>query len=272
MIYVYRRHNSTGARDLAEALEGQRIRDVGRIGIRPQDIVVCWGERLAAIRGVKVLNGAPLIDKFAAAIKLKEAGVATVEVSRERRANVVGGPAAHATFNGAFNFQNASKAQVRVRIAELQAFVNAPDVPARVAVEWLPRSANHIGGTDLLHPPAHPDFWVKKENLVREFRIHCFEGKSIRAGVKGHRAGQRAHDWIRSYDGGWTINYGGFSSTKPMRALAAKAVEALGLQFGAVDIGEKAEGGLIVLEVNRAPGLEGNTIVAYKNAINGVIG
>jgi glutathione synthase/RimK-type ligase-like ATP-grasp enzyme len=61
------------------------------------------------------------------------------------------------------------------------------------------------------------------------------------------------------------ISYEGVSPAH--RNLAKKAVESLGLTFGAVDIGRKADNSLIVLEVNRAPGLEGNTINAYANAI-----
>lgn len=133
---------------------------------------------------------------------------------------------------------------------------------------WLPRLNNHVGGNDLLNPPTNADFWVAKEDLVEEYRIHSFAGRSIRAGVKVPREGfPNPHSWIRSFDGGWKINYDNFKSTKEMRALAHKAVKVLGLTFGAVDIGKRRDGKLIVLECNRAPGLEGNTIGAYASAI-----
>jgi glutathione synthase/RimK-type ligase-like ATP-grasp enzyme len=41
----------------------------------------------------------------------------------------------------------------------------------------------------------------------------------------------------------------------------------MNLVFGAVDIAEKADGTMVVLEINRAPGIEGNSIPAYCAAI-----
>jgi glutathione synthase/RimK-type ligase-like ATP-grasp enzyme len=76
------------------------------------------------------------------------------------------------------------------------------------------------------------------------------------------------HPWIRSYDGGWRINYVGFRSTDLMKKLALRAVKAFGLTFGAIDLASNPDGVLKVLEVNRAPGIEGSTIDAYVKAIN----
>ena len=138
---------------------------------------------------------------------------------------------------------------------------------------WLPRIVNHTGGLDLLRPPAHPEFWVKKEVFVKEFRVHSFDGQSIRAGIKVPRQGfDKPHAWIRSWDGGWRISYDGKSIKQRHRDVAHKAVEALGLTFGAVDIGERKDKSLVVLEVNRAPGLEGGTIGCYADAIHSWIG
>ena len=135
---------------------------------------------------------------------------------------------------------------------------------------WLGRSSRHVGGSDLLRPPRQPDYWVKKEDIVQEYRVHSFKGHSIRAGVKRVRDGffeQTAHRWIRSWEAGWRISYDGESVRQRHRDLAHAAVAALKLDFGAVDIGERADGSLLVLEVNRAPGLEGGTIGAYAKAI-----
>lgn len=229
-VLIYRRAPSDSANFLAQALKGARVRlfDGEKfwrrhpkfpIRIKEGDVVICWGEELPTIEGVKIFNSVQLRDKLEDAVALQMAGVPTVEVSESKREG------------------------------------------------WLPRRANHIGGHDLLHPPSNPDYWVKRENLVEEYRIHCFQGKSIRAGKKVHREGHTAHDWVRSLDGGWRIMYDGFKSKKDMRALAGAACQALGLDFAAVDIGKKKDGGLIVLEANRAPGLEGNTITAYAAAI-----
>jgi len=290
MIWIYRRNASTGARELAEALNGRRWR--GRVvpieqKVRRGDTVICWGESLAPIPGIRIINGTDVRNKFEDAVRLQRAGVPTIEVSRTRptvQQQAAPVDPAIAIFNetqqlaDAFsNIQSFRRTPVLATgIGELYTactrLVTALRTPAPVAPpttqeEWLGRLFNHTGGSDLLHPTGNPDFYAKKVNLVEEFRIHSFNEKSIRAGVKSPREGVPQHPWIRSYDGGWRILYDGFSSRKAHRELAHQAVTALGLQFGAVDIGKKPDGSLIVLEVNRAPGLEGGTVTCYANAI-----
>lgn len=137
---------------------------------------------------------------------------------------------------------------------------------------WLPRTSDHHGGLDLLKP-GRADFWVKKLDIAEEFRVHSFRGKSIRAGVKIHRKDFKdPHPWIRSWDGGWRIVYDGKSIKQAHRDIAHAAIKALGLDFGAVDLGRTVDGSLVVLEVNRAPGIEGGTLAAYQAAIEGWIG
>ncbi len=312
-IYVYRNVNSTGARDLAVALGGKRVKVAPKVG--PRDFVVCWGSTMIGVGGARILNNTPILNKYEDALKLKQAGVSTIEVAlRQPRAGqarpverlaapVVVEPRRdlHRFWQTAMDQANdfvendnpkfdspVFKAGVNVLRDSLVSLANAlvgggrveavaqrqnvvaPAAP-QVEGEWLGRRFHHVGGKDLLGLNKNPaQYFVKKEDIVEEFRLHCFLGKSIRAGTKVHRAevpANRRHAWIRSWDGGWKMDYGGFKSTKPMRELAAKAVAALGLDFGAVDIGKTRGGKLIVLEVNRAPGIEGNTVVAYKEAI-----
>ena len=132
--------------------------------------------------------------------------------------------------------------------------------------EWLGRRASHVGGRDFFDPPVRPDFWVKREDIVKEIRVHSFNGRSLRAGVKIPRVGVVPHPWVRSWEGGWRISYNG-KVRQRHRDLAHKAVVALGLDFGAVDIAILKDKRMIVLEVNRAAGLEGGTLGVYANAI-----
>ena len=258
MLYVYCSRPSGGARELVEALGATRLRNFDgmsfwqkgkRVKIREGDAVVCWGNPLPQLEGIRVLNGADHINKFKAAEKFAAENVPTVQV----------------------------------RLVK----------PSLSTGLWLPRRNDHVGGDDLINP-GRADFWAKKEEIVREFRVHAFGKRSIRAGMKIPREGflalnhapgaseneileelrqairrgrQVYHPWIRSFDAGWRINYNGFDSTPVMKKLAKKAVKVLGLNFGAVDLGERADGKLIVLEVNRAPGLEGNSIGRYAEYI-----
>ena len=286
MLFVYRRRNSTGARDLVESIllagtQARRTKGLALRNLQANDAVVCWGDNFAAPNGVKTLNNVAPISKFAEAQKLAEKGVATVTVSRNQPPAAAQRPqpavrpayqVANLDFRGAAEI---TEAQARAAIQQLNAYLAAPLPPPIPAEIWLPRRNNHVGGADLLEENMRDaDYYSKKENIVEEYRLHMFRGKSIRAGKKVQRAtrpdGRTApHPWIRSFDAGWIIQYDNFTSTKDMRTLAGKAVKALGLDFAAVDMGKKADGSLIVLEVNRAPGVEGGTITAYtKHIIN----
>lgn len=295
MVYVYRREPSAGARELAEAIEGTRYRG-SRIPMeqkaRSGDVIVCWGESLRPINGVNILNGTPIQNKYQDAVRLRERGIPTVEVSRTRpttQMQPVNDPAAEVfrqarELAGEFYDTNFARTTVFNQgvdqlYSQLQALRQRLQTPAPAPQQvsngqWVGRLNNHVGGNDLLNPPLTPDFFVKREQFRDEIRIHSFMGKSIRAGRKVPRTASdatpfngRPNEWIRSFDGGWKISYDGFKSKEPQRELAHCAVEALGLQFGAVDIGIKADGTLIVLEVNRAPGLSDGTIESYAKAI-----
>lgn len=295
MLYIYRRRNSTGARDLAEGimlgvegvrgLQARRTKGQALQGLTQNDQVICWGDHFAAPAGVRTLNNVEPLSKFAEAKLLKEKGVATVEVSRTRpavaaaRRQAFAEPTFQFPVGRDFNATNITQLTQMIndftnrRNLAYNAWQNQPQVPTQ---EWLARRNNHVGGNDLLEGLREGEFYSKKENIVEEYRLHMFRGKSIRAGRKVANAtrpdGRTApHQWIRSYDAGWVIRYDGFESTKPMRKLARAALKALGLDFGAIDIGKKADGTLIVLEVNRAPGVEGGTVEAYaKHLINWV--
>lgn len=238
MIYIYCPRSSTGARDLAQAINGirpgaaRRVRGLERV--RSGDVVVSWGAgALPALpAGVRTLNSVRGISKLTELRQLKEAGVAVPEFQVER-----------------------------------------PPMPDG----WLARSADHVGGDDLLTPPRTPAFWTRWENLTHEFRIHVFkhgeEYSSVRAGMKKPRVAN-PHPWIRSWDAGWHLMYDADCQLalntvcKGVRAAAKSAVQALGLDFGAVDVGWVARTRrAMVLEVNRAPGNEGQTSVRYAENI-----
>lgn len=204
--------------------------------LKKASLLINWGVRSRNLPE-GMLNSRLLRDKFNEAEYLREGGVATIETRKYLPRPVEG-------------------------------------------VEWLGRTLHHVAANDLLAGEAllRPDFFVKKENIVEEFRYHIFCGKSIRAGKKVVRDGfvsptfvgdtplPRAHPWIRSLDTGWRLSYGE-NPPKHLRVLAKKAVEVLGYAFGAVDIGVKADGRPLVLEVNSAPGMGDGTAEVWAAAI-----
>lgn len=145
-------------------------------------------------------------------------------------------------------------------------------------------SIGRLKGTQPLLPVLMTDenaVYARNEKFVTEYRIHSFDKRSIRAGVKVPRDGfvsvnepdwkpetNTYHPWIRTYTSGWRVNYDGFKSTVELRRLAHRAVACLGLTFGAVDIGQGVDGSLKVIDVDRAPRLEGITIQSYTRAIS----
>lgn len=250
-VYVYCPRRSTSAFDLAEALGAERLRrfdglDFWNKGKRfspaEDSVIVCWGTSLPELDGIRVLNNmeAPL-NKYQEWEKLVLARIPSPKMTKSDG------------FHGVAAYKRSG---------------------------YVGRTFNHTGGLDILEKTEAPDYFTFKEIFTQEYRIHSFNGKSIRAGKKIPREGFTPveteadwkpgllHPWVRSYDGGWKISYETFASTADMRMLAHKAVKALGLTFGAVDMAQRPDGSLVVLEVNTAPGIEGNTLNTYVRAIS----
>jgi hypothetical protein len=105
----------------------------------------------------------------------------------------------------------------------------------------------------------------------REWRVHVFEGvityvqKKIRR--NGYRELESYREDIRNHHTGWVYS-NSFTEAPPDQVLiqAHKAVSALGLNFGAVDLISKGTNAW-VLEVNTAPGLTGTTLETYTHNI-----
>lgn len=105
----------------------------------------------------------------------------------------------------------------------------------------------------------------------REWRVHVFEGvityvqKKIRR--NGYREDPSYREDVRNHHTGWVYS-SNFQDAPPDQVLiqAHKAVSALGLNFGAVDLISKNTNAW-VLEVNTAPGLTGTTLETYTHNI-----
>lgn len=102
-----------------------------------------------------------------------------------------------------------------------------------------------------------------------EFRIHVGDGKVIDRQQKKKRNDVDLEDinWrIRSHANGFVFARSDISVPKCVDEQALAAMEVIGLDFGAVDvIYNQHHKKAYVLEINTAPGLEGSTVLSYKN-------
>lgn len=104
-----------------------------------------------------------------------------------------------------------------------------------------------------------------------EFRVHVFKGTAIDVQQKKRRS-----DWsgttiigIRNHANGYIYARSDINIPSKVTSAAIDAVNLLGLDFGAVDIGyRERDDKAFVFEINTAPGLAGSTINTYKNAFN----
>lgn len=133
---------------------------------------------------------------------------------------------------------------------------------AGTGLTWLARLNNHHEANDLVKNLSTGDYYVQYIETTTDWRCHIFKGQSIRLGHKVPRI-EKPHPKFRSWNTGWKLIYDGTNPPRGLRDTAKKACEALGYDFGAVDIGVDKDGKIVVWEVNAAPGLEGNTIATY---------
>lgn len=123
---------------------------------------------------------------------------------------------------------------------------------------------------EVVDAPLYTKYVPKRQ----EFRVHVFDDVVIDVQRKALRQDvNREHaDWrIRNHSNGFVFARGDVEehANDRLKDLAVAAVDAHGLVFGAVDIvWNELHDIYYALEVNTAPGLEGQTVNKYVNAIN----
>lgn len=140
--------------------------------------------------------------------------------------------------------------------------VGRPDYHMRGRGFWLINSWSDVlkarVGTKTKQAATHFMEFIEAD---KEVRVHIFRGRSIRMTEKKYEGTTGCH---RDYT---TIKPTGDKMERRLvRRAAKRAVKALGLDFGAVDILVRA-GRPYVLEVNAAPGLGGTVPQVYAKAI-----
>jgi hypothetical protein len=117
--------------------------------------------------------------------------------------------------------------------------------------------------------------YIRKQE---EFRVHVFNNTPIHTQRKARDRGvpdDQVNWQVRNHKNGFIFAVGGvqdFAGLGQLEDAAVRAVQQLGLDFGAVDIiWNGSRDRAYVLEVNTAPGLEGQTLERYSQAIRSVI-
>lgn len=112
--------------------------------------------------------------------------------------------------------------------------------------------------------------YVKKK---QEYRVHVIAGQVADVQRKAKRTGATIYDWkIRNLEAGFIFVRGEVSPPQDVIDQALLAIQAVALDFGAVDVIYNAhEEKAYVLEVNTACGLEGTTLGMYADGLKSMI-
>jgi glutathione synthase/RimK-type ligase-like ATP-grasp enzyme len=112
--------------------------------------------------------------------------------------------------------------------------------------------------------------YIKKD---QEWRIHVFKGKVFfeqRKARKKDVPDEEVNWQVRNLKGGFIYAHQDVQASEEVKKQAIMAIDALGLDFGAVDIITNKRGEAYVLEVNTACGLEGTTLAKYVEQFRGL--
>jgi glutathione synthase/RimK-type ligase-like ATP-grasp enzyme len=234
---------SNGAKELASQDGFLRLRDGRFHKIKPEHQVINWGVSAAFGTALNVLNNPINVkratNKLEAFIHLSAQDVNTVEWSDDKS----------------------------------DAIAWAGDKKTVVVRNKL---TGHSGdGIVIIEPgsvlPTAP-LYTQYVFKTKEFRVHVVNGKVIDTQQKIKDPTREPTTWkVRSHANGFIFARNGIVSDPLRDQLAVAAVSALGLDFGAVDIIQDKKGQLFVLEINTAPGLEGQTIDNYATAFRAYV-
>lgn len=115
--------------------------------------------------------------------------------------------------------------------------------------------------------------YVKYVKKKEEYRIHVGRSKEEYITISVQKKARRLSvpntdvNWqVRNLSGGFIYKREGFTVPSSVEKAAHDCLRASGLDFGAVDvIYNQHEEKAYVLEINTAPGLEGQTVIDYAN-------
>lgn len=244
---------SESARALAREMGVRMIRRTNsRYTRRPSDVIINWGNPLEYATINKPEAVALAIDKRATYAVLEEAGVPTVEHT-------------DCEWHAAGWIARDDRLLVRTSLRSSQG--RGITVYSKGGTDWsrdwYDRPQDHRNA-------MYVKVFGRNPQHVTEYRVHVVKGQVIDYAQKKRRSNyeQRPNPYVRSWGNGWVFARSDVVLPPAVNEAALGAVEALGLDFGAVDVASDRDGGVCVYEVNTAPGLEGSTLTAYADALS----
>lgn len=263
-FFLYHRSTSPTGRLIAKALgipyghlgPGQTDRRVRRIrsSLIPATSIIRWGsqqELPSGCRPLRTLNSVAALstssNKLLTLEKLRDSGVSTCPFSV---------PSRSAASETGFSHS------LTLPLSELERLREHSGV-------ILGRSLHGTKGRDIrvFHEGEIPwgcEFYSAYIPNTREYRVHIFQGEVIR--VQGKYLDfpeQHTNPYIKNHGQGFRFRTPEYNLNQDRLDAAVRAVEALGLDFGAVDLLKGEDGQTYVLEVNTAPACSPLTARAY---------
>lgn len=241
IVFPYRMA-SESARAVARLIGAIRVHPNGRYRPRQSDIIINWGNGSYPSwyrQGLNMLNDPQRVqvaqNKLSCLQTLRDAGVPTPEFTTSREVA--------RTWNIVY-------ARTMLRASEGRGIV-VVDNPQ----QQLPNC----------------NLYTKHITPDGEYRVHLFKGqvidysKKVRVVENEGFEPSREASYIRNHSNGWHFVRG----VNPIQTViedATSAINAVGLDFGSVDI-IRRDGRNYVLEINTASGLSDMGATAYANAI-----
>lgn len=228
---------SLSAKNLSRTLGALRITGSKRLR---RSVVINWGKQDLALRGFcqKIINkpeavriAANKIETFKA---LSRAGVPTLEWTQDR--------------NVALNWiDDGDVVYCRSTVTSSQG-----------------KGISVVGMDDQLpHVPLYTRGFIK----THEYRVHVAFGEVIDFSKKRKRNDIECSQYIKNSSNGWVFCRDGVTLPDVVKQAAIKAVAALGLDFGALDVLYKESTNTVrIAEINTAPGIEATTLTRYSEA------
>ena len=249
-VYLKQYGPSNSARALAQAMGVRRIKlQNSRYVPRSRDVIINWGTGDAFYTGTAV----PLIINLPSAVQRASNKLTALQVMSEAGVPV---PPFVTTSSDALGMLEDGD---------------------RVVARTLLR-ANSGRGIVMLEPgdvvpiaPLYTRYIPKQE----EYRVHVCNDTvfDTQRKMRNRSVPDHAVNWqVRNTDNGFIFGREGVQSDERRDAVALAAIQAMGLDFGAVDIIYNAHRDqYYVLEVNTAPGLVNTTLDKYTTALTELV-